>query len=56
MGADRKNIWVSDIEGVVYKGRKKLMDPYKDVYAQDTDARKLEDIIYDADNTLESNT
>jgi malate dehydrogenase (oxaloacetate-decarboxylating)(NADP+) len=49
LGARRENIFISDIEGVVYKGRPKLMDRWKDVYAQDTDARKLGDIIGGAD-------
>src|SRR5690606_40438846 len=38
-----------DIEGVVYKGRPVLMDPVKERFAQDTDARTLDDIIDDAD-------
>ena len=33
----RENIWVADIKGVVYKGRKELMDPYKEPFAQETD-------------------
>ena len=41
--------WVSDLEGVVYEGREALMDRWKSVYAQKTDARKLDDIIGDAD-------
>jgi malate dehydrogenase (oxaloacetate-decarboxylating)(NADP+) len=49
LGAKRENIFVSDLEGVVYKGRAKLMDRWKDVYAQDTEARKLGDIIGGAD-------
>jgi malate dehydrogenase (oxaloacetate-decarboxylating)(NADP+) len=49
LGAKRENIFVSDIEGVVYKGRPKLMDRWKEVYAQDTKARKLGDIIDRAD-------
>jgi malate dehydrogenase (oxaloacetate-decarboxylating)(NADP+) len=49
LGAQRENIWVSDIEGVVYQGREKLMDRWKSVYAQETDARTLSDIIVDAD-------
>ena len=49
LGARRENIFISDIEGVVYKGRPKLMDRWKDVYAQDTDARTLGDIIGGAD-------
>jgi len=49
MGARHENIWVTDIEGVVYKGRKKLMDRWKDQFAQDTDKRILADVIEDAD-------
>ncbi|MBZ0147047.1 MAG: NADP-dependent malic enzyme [Pseudorhodoplanes sp.] len=49
LGAKRENIFVSDLEGVVYKGRDKLMDRWKDVYAQDTKARTLDDIIGNAD-------
>ncbi|HEY8564619.1 MAG TPA: NADP-dependent malic enzyme [Beijerinckiaceae bacterium] len=49
LGARRENIWVTDIEGVVFKGRTSLMDRWKAVYAQDTDARTLSDIITDAD-------
>ncbi|MET0605245.1 MAG: NADP-dependent malic enzyme [Beijerinckiaceae bacterium] len=49
IGAKRENIWVTDLEGVVYKGREKLMDQWKDVFAQDTAARTLMDIIPDAD-------
>lgn len=45
LGAKRENIWVCDIEGVVYEGRETLMDPYKSVYAQKTDARTLGDVI-----------
>ena len=49
LGAKRENISVCDIEGVVYKGRKKLMDRWKAVYAQDTVARTLADVIGGAD-------
>src|SRR6201999_2689387 len=34
LGARRENIWVTDIEGVVYVGRAKLMDRWKSAYAQ----------------------
>ncbi|MBI5790654.1 MAG: NADP-dependent malic enzyme, partial [Rhodocyclales bacterium] len=44
-----QNIMVTDIEGVVYVGREKLMDPIKDRYAKKTDARALTDIMQDAD-------
>src|SRR5690554_4960761 len=49
LGLPLENIWVSDIEGVVYTGRTVLMDPDKARFAQDTDARKLGDIIAEAD-------
>ena len=49
LGARRENIFVSDIEGVVLKGRNKLMDHDKETFAQETAARTLADIIPDAD-------
>src|SRR3546814_9639874 len=49
LGLPVANIWVSDIEGVVYKGRKVLMDPDKERFAQETDARSLAHILQDAD-------
>jgi malate dehydrogenase (oxaloacetate-decarboxylating)(NADP+) len=49
LGARRENIFVSDIEGVVYEGREVLMDRWKGVYAQNTDARTLDDAIAGAD-------
>ena len=45
LGLERGNIWVTDIAGVVYEGRKKEMDPWKARYAQKTKARKLADVI-----------
>jgi len=41
MGAQRKNIWVCDIDGVAYDGRNTTMDRWKAVYTQKTDARVL---------------
>jgi len=49
LGARRENIWVTDIEGVVYEGRPTLMDRWKSVYAHKTDKRKLADVIDGAD-------
>ncbi|MDU1666355.1 MAG: NADP-dependent malic enzyme, partial [Bradyrhizobium sp.] len=49
MGAQRKNIWVCDIDGVVHEGRNTLMDPWKAVYAQKTDKRTLAEVIGGAD-------
>jgi malate dehydrogenase (oxaloacetate-decarboxylating)(NADP+) len=49
LGLKRENVWVSDIEGVVYEGRTVLMDRWKAAYAQKTSKRKLGDIIDGAD-------
>jgi malate dehydrogenase (oxaloacetate-decarboxylating)(NADP+) len=49
LGAKRENIWVSDLEGVVYKGREALMDRWKAAFAQQTDKRRLADVIAGAD-------
>jgi malate dehydrogenase (oxaloacetate-decarboxylating)(NADP+) len=49
LGADRANIWVTDLEGVVYKGRETLMDRWKAVFAQETPARSLKEVIAGAD-------
>lgn len=49
MGLPKKNIWVTDIAGVVYEGRTELMDEDKREFAQKTDARKLGDVIAGAD-------
>ncbi len=49
LGVKRENIWVTDIEGVVYEGRAALMDRWKSVYAQPTDKRRLAEVIEEAD-------
>ena len=49
MGLPIENIWVSDIAGVVYQGRKELMDEDKARYAKSTAARTLKDILPGAD-------
>jgi malate dehydrogenase (oxaloacetate-decarboxylating)(NADP+) len=49
LGADRANIFVTDLEGVVYKGREKLMDRWKAAFAQETEARTLAEVIAGAD-------
>jgi malate dehydrogenase (oxaloacetate-decarboxylating)(NADP+) len=45
----RENIFVTDLAGVVYEGRKELMDEDKIQFAQKTPARKLTEIIEGAD-------
>jgi malate dehydrogenase (oxaloacetate-decarboxylating)(NADP+) len=49
MGMPRKNIYVTDLAGVVYEGRTELMDEDKIQFAQKTDARTLSEIIEGAD-------
>jgi malate dehydrogenase (oxaloacetate-decarboxylating)(NADP+) len=49
LGLKMEGIWVYDIKGVVYQGRKEEMDPNKARYARQTKARSLEDVIADAD-------
>ena len=49
LGAKIENIWVHDIEGLVYKGREALMDQWKAIYAQETDKRTLSESIDGAD-------
>ena len=48
-GMPISNITATDLAGVVYKGRKELMDPRKERYAQATNARTLADVIEGAD-------
>ncbi|HEY9573770.1 MAG TPA: NADP-dependent malic enzyme [Pusillimonas sp.] len=49
LGLPLENIWVTDIEGVVYEGRTTLMDPKKERFAQKTKARSLAEVIDGAD-------
>ena len=49
LGMPRENIWVTDIAGVVYKGRTELMDDDKAFFAQETSLRTLGEVIADAD-------
>jgi malate dehydrogenase (oxaloacetate-decarboxylating)(NADP+) len=49
MGLPVANILVTDIKGVVYKGRREEMDPDKERYAKETRARTLDEVIAGAD-------
>src|SRR6188508_229085 len=49
LGMKMENIWVTDIKGVCYAGRKEEMDDNKARYARKTDARKLAEVIEGAD-------
>lgn len=49
LGFPIENIFVTDLAGVVYKGRTELMDPDKERFAQDTPHRSLREVIPGAD-------
>jgi malate dehydrogenase (oxaloacetate-decarboxylating)(NADP+) len=49
LGFPLENIFVTDLAGVVYKGRVELMDPDKERFAQETSARSLAEVIPGAD-------
>jgi len=49
LGLPIHNIWLTDLAGVVYRGRKELMDPDKERFAQVTEQRTLADVIGGAD-------
>jgi malate dehydrogenase (oxaloacetate-decarboxylating)(NADP+) len=49
LGVKPENIIVTDIKGVVYKGRVEEMDPNKERYAVETSARTLAEVIDGAD-------
>ncbi len=49
LGISRENIFVTDLAGVVYTGRTELMDEDKIVFAQNTGARTLAEVIEGAD-------
>lgn len=49
LGVRRENVWLCDIEGLVYKGRTAEMTPQKADYAQDSKLRTLDEVIEGAD-------
>ncbi len=49
LGIRKENVYMLDSKGVIYKGRKEGVNKYKEFFAQDTDARTLEDAIKGAD-------
>ena len=49
LGVKRENIWLCDINWLVYEGREVDMNPQKAAYAQKTDARTLSDVVDGAD-------
>ena len=49
LGLPKRNIFVTDLAGVVYQGRVELMDPDKSEFAQDTPLRTLGEAMVGAD-------
>ena len=49
LGVKRENVWLCDIEGLVYDGREADMTPQKAAFAQGKTAATLGDVIADAD-------
>ncbi|MGJ8623687.1 MAG: NADP-dependent malic enzyme [Yoonia sp.] len=49
LGVKRENVYLCDIEGLVYEGREKDMTPQKADYAQGTTPATLDDVIEGAD-------
>ncbi len=49
LGLPKQNIVVTDTAGVVYRGRAERMNPWKEVYAVETEARTLAEAIVGAD-------
>jgi len=52
LGVKRENVWLCDIEGLVYKGRTSEMTDQKAEYAQASDLRTLDEVIDGADMFL----
>jgi len=49
MGLPRANVTMVDSRGVIFKGREAGMNPWKEAYALETEARTLADAMVDAD-------
>ncbi len=49
LGVKKENVIMCDSRGVIYKGRTERMNPYKEEFAVETDARTLADAIEGAD-------
>ncbi len=49
LGVKKENMVLVDTKGVVYKGRKEGMNPYKEYFAVDTEMRTLADAMKGAD-------
>ncbi|RJE88172.1 NADP-dependent malic enzyme [Paracoccus onubensis] len=49
LGVKRENVWLCDINGLVYDGRTEDMNPQKQAFAQNSDKRELDEVIEGAD-------
>ncbi len=49
LGVKRENVWLCDLQGLVYQGREKDMTPQKAAYAQGSEPRTLAEVIDGAD-------
>ena len=49
MGVPREHIWMTDVAGLVYRGRKREMFPEKAIYAQGDKPSTLAEVLVDAD-------
>lgn len=49
LGVQRKNVWLCDVHGLVYRGRDVDMNPEKAAFAQDTELRTLDEVMDGAD-------
>ena len=49
LGVKRENIWLCDLDGLIYKGREAEMTPQQAAFAKETDLRTLDEVIDGAD-------
>ncbi|PRY26084.1 malate dehydrogenase (oxaloacetate-decarboxylating)(NADP+) [Aliiruegeria haliotis] len=49
LGVKLENVWLCDLNGLVYEGREEDMNPKKDSFAQASDLRTLDEVIAGAD-------
>jgi len=49
LGVKKENLFLVDSKGIIYKGRTQGMNPYKEVFAVETEKRTLKDAVKGAD-------
>ncbi|MGK5088150.1 NADP-dependent malic enzyme [Bdellovibrionota bacterium FG-2] len=52
LGVRRENLIMTDLDGVIYEGRAKGMNPYKQAFARSTSLRTLSDALVGADTVV----